>query len=212
MGPSGSGKTTLCHLLSRFWDVDAGKVTLGGKDVREYSLDALMKNFSFVFQNVCLFKDTVANNIRFGQPDASMEDVIAAAKKAKCHDFIMALPNGYDTVLGESGGSLSGGERQRLSIARAIMKDAPIIILDEATANVDPENERDLLDAIAELTRNKTIIMIAHRLQTVQNADQILVVDQGKIVQRGTHEELIHEDGIYRSFIDQRNLSVSWKL
>ena len=212
VGPSGSGKTTLCHLLSRFWDVDAGKVTLGGKDVREYSLDALMKNFSFVFQNVCLFKDTVANNIRFGQPDASMEDVIAAAKKAKCHDFIMALPNGYDTVLGESGGSLSGGERQRLSIARAIMKDAPIIILDEATANVDPENERDLLDAIAELTRNKTIIMIAHRLQTVQNADQILVVDQGKIVQRGTHEELIHEDGIYRSFIDQRNLSVSWKL
>ena len=212
VGPSGGGKTTLCHLLSRFWDVDAGRVTLGGKDVREYSLDALMKNFSFVFQNVTLFKDTVANNIRFGQPEASMDQVIAAAKKAKCHDFIMALPQGYDTVIGESGGTLSGGERQRLSIARAIMKDAPIIVLDEATANVDPENERDLLAAIRELTRKKTIIMIAHRLKTVRHADQILVVDQGKIVQRGTHQELMEQDGIYRNFIGQRNQAISWKL
>ena len=212
VGPSGSGKTTLCHLLSRFWDVDEGSVTLGGKDVREYSLDALMKNFSFVFQNVYLFQDTVANNIRFGQPDASMEDVIQAAKKAKCHDFIMKLPDGYETVIGESGGSLSGGERQRLSIARAIMKDAPIIILDEATANVDPENESDLLDAVAELTKNKTIIMIAHRLKTVRDADQILVVDGGRIVQKGTHDELIKQDGIYRNFVDQRSLAVSWKL
>ncbi len=212
VGPSGSGKTTLCHLLSRFWDVDEGMVTLGGKDVRKYSLDALMKNFSFVFQDVYLFQDTVANNIRFGQPDASMDDVIAAAKKAKCHEFIKNLPNGYETIIGESGGTLSGGEKQRLSIARAMMKNAPIIILDEATANVDPENESNLLDAISELTKNKTIIMIAHRLKTVRNADQILVVDEGKIVQQGTHDELMEEEGIYRNFVEQRNLAVSWKL
>ncbi len=212
VGPSGGGKTTLCHLLSRFWDVDSGNVTLGGRNVNDYSMDALMRNFSFVFQNVYLFRDTVANNIRFGQPDAPMEDVIAAAKKAKCHEFIMALPQGYETVLGESGSSLSGGERQRLSIARAIMKDAPIIILDEATANVDPENEQDLLQAIGELTRNKTIIMIAHRLKTVRHADQILVVDRGKIVQRGTHAELMGQEGIYRRFVDQRELAVSWTL
>ena len=212
VGPSGGGKTTLCHLLSRFWDVDKGSVTLGGRDIRDYSLDSLMKNFSFVFQNVYLFKDTIANNIRFGQPEAPMEAVIEAAKKARCHDFIMALPQGYDTVIGESGGSLSGGERQRLSIARAIMKDSPIIILDEATANVDPENEQELLEAIRALTHNKTIIMIAHRLKTVRHADNILVVDQGKIVQQGTHEELMEQDGIYRSFIGQRSQAVSWKL
>jgi ATP-binding cassette subfamily B protein len=164
VGPSGGGKTTLCHLLSRFWDVDEGVVTLGGMNIKDYSMDSLMKNFSFVFQNVYLFKDTIANNIRFGQPNATMERVIEAAKKAKCHDFIMKLPNGYDTVIGESGGTLSGGEKQRLSIARAIMKDSPIIILDEATANVDPENEKDLMEAIGELTKEKTIIMIAHRL------------------------------------------------
>ena len=212
VGPSGSGKTTLCHLLSRFWDVDKGTVTLGGKDVRSYSLDALMRNFSFVFQNVYLFKDTIANNIRFGQPEASMESVIAAAKKAKCHDFIMALPNGYETVIGESGSGLSGGERQRLSIARAILKDAPIIVLDEATANVDPENEQDLLEAIDALTREKTILMIAHRLKTVRHADNILVVDGGRIVQQGTHDQLMQQDGIYRSFIGQRSQAVSWKL
>ena len=212
VGPSGGGKTTICHLLSRFWDVDEGVVTLGGKDVREYSMDALMRNFSFVFQNVYLFKDTVANNIRFGNPDASMDDVIAAAKKARCHDFIMQLPDGYETVIGESGGTLSGGERQRVSIARAIMKDSPIIVLDEATANVDQENEKELVEAIAELTRNKTIIMIAHRLRTVQHADQILVVDKGKIVQRGRHEDLINEEGIYRRFIDSRKVATGWKL
>ncbi len=212
VGPSGSGKTTLCHLLSRFWDVDSGTVTLGGRDIRTYSMDALMRNFSFVFQNVYLFKDTIANNIRFGQPDAPMEAVISAAKKARCHEFIMALPNGYDTIIGESGGSLSGGERQRLSIARAIMKDAPIIILDEATANVDPENEAELLSAIQELTRQKTIIMIAHRLKTVENADQIIVLDHGKIVQKGTHRQLLAENGIYQNFVEQRELAVSWKL
>ena len=212
VGPSGGGKSTLCHLLSRFWDVDGGRVTLGGHDVREYSMDSLMKNFSFVFQNIYLFHDTVANNIRFGQPDAPMERVIDAAKRARCHDFIMKLPQGYDTVIGEAGGSLSGGERQRLSIARAMMKDALIIILDEATANVDPENEKELMEAIDELTREKTVIMIAHRLKTVRNADQILVVDKGRIVQRGTHAMLAQQDGIYRRFIADREKAVGWKL
>ena len=212
VGPSGGGKTTLCHLLSRFWDVDGGRVTLGGRDVREYDMDSLMQNFSFVFQNVYLFHDTVANNIRFGRPDAPMEKVIEAAKKARCHDFIMKLPHGYETVIGEAGGSLSGGERQRLSIARAMMKDAPIIILDEATANVDPENEKELMDAIGELTHEKTVIMIAHRLKTVRSADQIIVVDKGRIVQRGTHKELMQADGIYRSFVTGREKAVGWKL
>lgn len=212
VGPSGGGKTTLCHLLSRFWDVDSGCVTLGGHDVREYDMDSLMQNFSFVFQNVYLFHDTIANNIRFGQPDAPMEQVIAAAKKARCHKFIMKLPQGYETVIGEVGGTLSGGERQRLSIARAMMKDAPIIILDEATANVDPENEKELMEAIQELTRKKTVIMIAHRLKTVRHADQILVVDKGQIVQRGTHDELMTQDGIYRRFISGREKAVGWKL
>lgn len=212
VGPSGGGKTTLCHLLSRFWDVDGGQVILGGHDVREYDMDSLMQNFSFVFQNVYLFHDTIANNIRFGQPDAPMEQVIAAAKKARCHDFIRKLPQGYDTVIGEAGSSLSGGERQRLSIARAMMKDAPIIILDEATANVDPENEKELMEAIQELTRKKTVIMIAHRLKTVRHADQILVVDKGQIVQRGTHDELMTQDGIYRRFISGREKAVGWKL
>ena len=212
VGPSGGGKTTLCHLLSRFWDVDSGRVTLGGHDVRQYDMDSLMGNFSFVFQNVYLFHDTVANNIRFGQPDAPMENVIKAAKKARCHDFIMKLPQGYDTVIGEAGGTLSGGERQRLSIARAMMKDAPIVILDEATANVDPENEQELMEAISELTRAKTVIMIAHRLKTVRHADQILVVDKGQIVQRGTHDALMAQDGIYRRFIADREQAVGWKL
>ena len=212
VGPSGGGKTTLCHLIARFWDVDKGEVRLGGKNVKEYSMDSLMKNFSFVFQNVYLFQDTVANNIRFGQPEASMELVIEAAKKACCHDFIMQLPDGYETVIGEGGASLSGGEKQRISIARAIMKDAPIIILDEATANVDPENEKDLVKAIEALTKEKTIIMIAHRLKTVRNADNILVVDQGKVVEQGRHEELMQKDGIYKRFINARELAVGWKL
>ena len=211
-GPSGGGKTTLCHLLARFWDVDGGRVTLGGRDVREYDMDSLMRNFSFVFQNVYLFHDTVANNIRFGHPDAPMEKVIAAAKKARCHDFILKLLQGYETVIGEAGGSLSGGERQRLSIARAMMKDAPIIILDEATANVDPENEKELMEAISELTREKTVIMIAHRLKTVRHADQIIVVDKGQVIQRGTHEELLRQDGIYRRFITGREQAAGWKL
>ncbi len=212
VGPSGGGKTTLTNLIARFWDVDGGEVLLGGRNVREYSFDSLMKNFSFVFQRVYLFEDTIANNIRFGEPDASMEKVKAAAKKARCHDFIMSLPDGYDTIIGEGGASLSGGEKQRISIARAIMKDSPIIILDEATANVDPENEAELIEAVNELTKDKTIIMIAHRLKTVRHADKILVVSDGKIVQQGTHEELSAQEGIYRNFISERKEAVSWKI
>ncbi|MBR1384135.1 MAG: ABC transporter ATP-binding protein [Ruminococcus sp.] len=212
VGPSGGGKTTLTALLSRFWDVDEGRVTLDGRDVRDYSMDALMRNYSFVFQRVYLFADTIANNIRFGQPEAPMEKVIEAAKKACCHEFIMQLPDGYDTVIGEGGTSLSGGEKQRISIARAIMKDSPIIVLDEATANVDPENEAELMNAIDALTKEKTIIMIAHRLKTVRSADNIIVIDGGKIAQQGRHEELMSEDGIYRTFVESRREAASWRL
>lgn len=212
VGPSGSGKTTLCNLMARFWDVQSGSVTLGGHDVREYSYDSLIKNFSFVFQRTYLFSDTIANNIRFGKPNASMDEVKAAAKKARCYDFIMALPDGFATVIGEGGATLSGGERQRISIARAIMKDAPIIILDEATANVDPENEKELMEAVAELTHNKTVIMIAHRLKTVRSADRIFVVDRGEIVQQGTHDELVAVDGLYRRFVVERKQAAGWKV
>lgn len=212
VGPSGGGKTTLCNLIARFFDVDKGKVSIGGRDVREYKLDSLLDNISMVFQDVYLFQDTIANNIKFGSNNARREEIIEAAKKASCHDFIMSLPDGYDTVIGEGGASISGGEKQRISIARAILKDAPIIILDEATANVDPENEKQLQEAIDELTRNKTIIMIAHRLKTVRKADQILVVEDGKIVQKGNHNKLIKEDGIYKRFIDIRKEAVGWTL
>lgn len=212
VGPSGGGKTTLCNLISRFWDVDSGSIRLGSVDVREYSMDSLMKNFSFVFQNVYLFADTVANNIAFGRDNATREEVMEAAKKACCHEFIMSLPNGYDTVIGEGGASISGGEKQRISIARAIMKNAPIIILDEATANVDPENEKELVEAIDALTKEKTIIMIAHRLKTVRNADQIAVVENGKIAQLGTHTQLMQEGGIYRSFVNARHQAAGWKI
>ena len=212
VGPSGGGKTTLVNLMARFWDVDQGTVSLGGSNVKDYDYDALMSNFSFVFQSVYLFHDTIANNIRFGRPEASMEEVMTAAKKACCHDFITALPDGYETMIGEGGASLSGGEKQRISIARAMMKDAPVIFLDEATANVDPENENDLIHAITALTREKTVIMIAHRLKTIREADQILVVDQGRVAEQGTHEELMSQDGIYRRFIGERQEAASWKM
>lgn len=212
VGPSGSGKTTLCNLIARFWDVDQGNISLDGYDVRDYSYDSLIRNFSFVFQSVYLFEDTIANNIRFGKPEASQEEVIEAAKKAACHDFILSLPDGYDTKIGEGGASLSGGERQRISIARAIIKDAPIIILDEATANVDPENEEALMQAIQALTHDKTIIMIAHRLKTVEHADQILVLDQGRIVEQGKHQDLLAKQGIYSKFIQERKTAASWRI
>ncbi len=212
VGPSGGGKSTLCNLIARFWDVDTGRVTLGGVDVKEYSMNSLMSNFSFVFQTVYLFADTIENNIKFGRQDATHEEVVEAAKKACCHDFISQLPDGYNTVIAEGGSTLSGGQKQRISIARAIMKDAPIVILDEATANVDPENEKELMDAVAALTKEKTIIMIAHRLKTVRHADRIVVVDKGRIVQQGTHEQLMLQEGIYRRFVDARERAVSWKL
>ncbi|MCR5702743.1 MAG: ABC transporter ATP-binding protein/permease [Lachnospiraceae bacterium] len=212
VGASGSGKTTVCNIIARFWDVDSGEVMMGGKNIKDYTLEALMAQISMVFQNVYLFADTIENNIKFGSPNATHEDVVRAAKAAACDDFIEALPDGYNTVIGEGGASLSGGEKQRISIARAILKDSPVIILDEATANVDPENEDRLQKAIAKLTENKTIIMIAHRLKTVRNADQILVFDNGSIVQKGRHEELVEKDGIYRKFVLGREAAENWKL
>ena len=212
VGPSGSGKTTLCHLIARFWDVESGSITIGGHDVRAYILESLMNQISMVFQNVYLFADTIENNIRFGKPNASREEVVRAARAACCHDFIMQLPQGYDTVIGEGGATLSGGERQRISIARAILKDAPIIILDEATSSVDPENEAELQAAFAALAHGKTVIMIAHQLNTVRHADQILVLDNAHIVQRGTHAELIQQKGLYADFVSARQAAIGWKL
>ncbi|MCY7231931.1 multidrug ABC transporter ATP-binding protein [Streptococcus anginosus] len=212
VGPSGSGKTTLCNLIARFWDIENGSISLDGHDVKEYSYDSLIRNFSFVFQTVYLFEDTIENNIKFGNPDASHEEVVAAAKKAACHDFILSLPEGYQTKIGEGGASLSGGERQRISIARAIIKEAPIIILDEATANVDPENEEALMQAIHSLTKDKTIIMIAHRLKTVEHADQIIVLNQGRIVEQGKHQELLAKQGLYSRFIQERRSAASWRI
>ena len=212
VGPSGSGKTTICSLLARFYDPQSGSITVGGHDLREFTCDSLLSNISMVFQNVYLFHDTIRANILFGRPDASEDDMIDAAKKARCHAFIMALPDGYDTVVGEGGGTLSGGEKQRISIARAILKNAPIIILDEATASIDPENEHLIQQAISELTRGKTIITIAHRLATIQNADQILVVDDGRIAERGTHAELVRQDGLYKRFTSIREQAEGWRI
>lgn len=212
VGPSGSGKTTMCNLIARFWDVGAGRITIGGIDVRDFTLDSLMKNISMVFQSVYLFADSIENNIKFGCPDATHEQVVEAAKKACCHDFISALPDGYQTVIGESGGTLSGGEKQRISIARAMLKDAPVIILDEATSSVDPENEDELQRAIEALTHDKTIIMIAHRLKTVKNADQIFVLNDAHIVQRGSHVELIQQEGLYADFVAAKQETIGWKI
>ncbi len=212
VGPSGSGKSTLCNLIARFYDVNAGTITLGGTDIREFTCDSLLKNISMVFQNVYLFRDTIRNNIKFGSPDATEEQIIAAAKKARCHDFIMELPDGYDTVIGEGGSSLSGGEKQRISIARAMLKDVPIVILDEATASVDPENEHLIQEAISALTHGKTIITIAHRLATIENADQILVIDGGTVAQKGTHNELLAQKGTYQDFIRIREQAEGWRI
>ncbi len=212
VGPSGGGKTTITRLIARFWDVQEGSITIGGHDVKEFTCDSLLKNMSMVFQNVYLFHDTIENNIKFGCPDATHEQVVEAAKKACCHDFISALPQGYDTVIGEGGSTLSGGEKQRISIARAMLKDAPIILLDEATASVDPENEVHLQQAISALVKNKTLIVIAHRLSTIRDADQILVVDNGKIVEKGVHAELIQQKGIYQKFWNIRQKARYWKL
>lgn len=212
VGASGSGKTTLCNLIARFWDVKKGEVLIGGYNVKDFTSESLLKNISMVFQKVYLFNDTIENNIKFGNPNATHDEVVEACKKACCHDFITSLSDGYDTVVGEGGSTLSGGEKQRISIARAILKDAPIIILDEATSSVDPENEHMLIRAIKELTKNKTLISIAHRLSTVRGADQIIVIDKGKIVQRGNHNELIGQDGVYKHFIEIKKQSIGWQI
>ena len=212
VGPSGSGKSTLCNLIARFYDVNQGSITIGGIDIRALTCDSLLKNISMVFQNVYLFRDTIRNNIKFGSPGATEEQIIAAAKAARCHDFIVALPDGYDTIVGEGGSSLSGGEKQRISIARAMLKNAPIVILDEATASIDPENEHLIQEAISELTHGKTIITIAHRLATIENADQILVIDGGTVAQKGTHKQLLKQEGTYQNFIKIREHAEGWRI
>lgn len=212
IGSSGSGKTTICNLIAKFYDVNSGSIEVGGVNVREFTCDSLLSNISMVFQNVYLFHDTIRNNICFGNSNATEEDMIGAAKKACCHDFITALPEGYDTVIGEGGGTLSGGEKQRISIARAILKDAPIVILDEATASIDPENEHYIQAALSELTTGKTIVTIAHRLATIKNADQILVVDHGVIVECGTHNQLVQKEGVYKKFIEIREKAEGWNI
>lgn len=212
VGPSGSGKTTFCNLIARFWDVNSGEILIGGNNIKDYKIENLMNSISMVFQDVYLFEDTIENNIKFGKQNASHEEVVQAAKKARCHEFIESLPEGYNTLIGEGGASLSGGEKQRISIARAMLKDAGIIIFDEATANIDPENEDKLKEAIESLTKNKTVIMIAHRLKTIRNADQILVLKDGEIVERGSHEELIKNNGLYSDLINAKAKAESWKL
>ncbi len=212
IGHSGSGKTTLCNLIVRFWDVDSGSITFGGKDIKSLNPDEYLSQFSMVFQNVFLFNDTIENNIRFGNPQATHAEIVEAAKRARCDEFISKLPQGYDTMVGEGGSTLSGGEKQRISIARALLKDAPIVILDEATSSLDPENESELLDAIKELTQGKTVISIAHRLNTVKNADQIIVLDHGKVVQVGKHAELSEQEGLYKKFLDIRKNSAGWNI
>ena len=212
VGPSGSGKTTIANLMMRFWDVDEGSVLVGGHDVRELTCDSLLRNFSAVFQNVYLFNDTIENNIRFGRPGATREEVVEAARRARVDEFVRELPDGYETLVGEAGSALSGGQKQRISIARALLKDAPIVILDEATASIDPENESLIQEALSELTRGKTVVVIAHRLATIEHADQILVVEGGRIVQRGTHEELLGQEGTYRRFVEIRSRAEGWRI
>ncbi|SFE34233.1 ABC transporter ATP-binding protein [Peptostreptococcus sp. D1] len=210
VGPSGSGKTTICNLIARFYDVNSGSITIGGHNIKDITCDSLLKNISMVFQKVYLFNDSIKNNILFGNPSASDEEIIEASKKAHCHDFISKLPNGYDTIIGDAGATLSGGEKQRISIARAILKDAPIVILDEATASIDPENEHLIQKAISSLTKGKTVIVIAHRLATIQDSDQILVIDNGRVVQQGTHRELVSQAGTYKRFIDIKESAEGW--
>ena len=211
VGFSGSGKTTLCNLVSRFWDVTGGEVIVGGKNVKDFNYDAFLANFSFVFQDVYLFDDTVRNNIKFGNQDATDEEMMEVAKKARCHDFIMSLPDGYDTVLQEGGSNLSGGERQRISIARAMLKPSKIVILDEATSSIDPENEKQLLQALEYLLKDKTTIVIAHKLNTIKNADQIIVLEKGGIESCGTHAELMQKSPVYQKFVAYRESATKWE-
>ncbi len=212
VGLSGSGKTTIINLLGRFWDAQQGKIKIGGKEIRKLSYEHLLRNLSFVFQDIILFQDSILNNIRIGKPSACLDEVIEAAKKAGCHDFIMELPDGYDTVPGEGGSTLSGGEKQRIAIARALIKDAPIVLLDEVTANIDVENEVKIQSALQSLLKNKTVIMIAHKLSTIQDVDQILVIEDGSISQKGTHNELIKQIGLYKKLWDMQYQTEKWKI
>lgn len=212
IGASGSGKTTICNLIARFWDVDSGEIAIDGINVKDYRYDNLLSNFSFVFQDVYLFDDTVKNNIAFGNPDATDDEIVEVAKHARCHDFIMALPDGYETILQEGGSNLSGGERQRISIARAMLKPSKIVILDEATSSVDPENEQELVAALNDLLKDKTVIVIAHKLETIKSSDQIIVMDKGSIENVGTHRELMKSSSIYKKFIEQREKATQWRV
>lgn len=211
VGPSGSGKTTLTRLIARFWDVQQGKILLGGRNITDYPADYLLSHISMVFQDVYLFNDTIYNNIRLGRSDATREEIITAAQSARCHEFISTLPDGYETMVGEGGNTLSGGEKQRISIARAILKNAPIVLLDEATASLDPENELYIQQAINELVRDKTVVVIAHRLNTIAAADNIVVLDQGCIVDNGTHNSLLKRDGLYKTLWDEQQQIKGWK-
>ena len=210
VGPSGSGKSTISKLIARFWDIQKGTITVGNKDIKTINPESLMQEMSFVFQDVTLFNDTIFNNIQMGNPNATKEQVFAAAKAAYCDEFVRNMPDGYNTILGENGSTLSGGERQRISIARALLKDSPIILLDEATASLDPENEVFVQKAIAKLVENKTVIIIAHRLRTVVDADQILVLDNGKLVEYGTHNELMRKNGLYHKLYHIQQESLGW--
>ena len=212
IGASGSGKSTICNLIARFWDVDSGEIIIDDTNVKDYRYDNLLSNFSFVFQDVYLFDDTVKNNIAFGNPDATDDEIVEVAKHARCHDFIMALPDGYETILQEGGSNLSGGERQRISIARAMLKPSKIVILDEATSSVDPENEQELVAALNDLLKDKTVIVIAHKLETIKSSDQIIVMDKGSIENVGTHKELMKSSSIYKKFIEQREKATQWRV
>ena len=209
VGPSGGGKSTIANLLVRFWDIKSGSIKVRGKDIRKVPLSELMDNISMVFQRVYLFQDTIYNNISMGKKDATKEEVYEAAKKARCYDFIMSLPDKFDTMIGEGGATLSGGEKQRISIARCILKDAPIVILDEATASIDADNERYIQEAISELIKDKTLIVIAHRLNTIKNAENIVVISDGQVVDMGTHEKLIQKEGIYKKYVTIREEAIS---
>lgn len=210
VGPSGCGKSTLCKLAARFWDVQHGSVSIGGINVNDISPEALLKNYSIVFQDVILFNDTIFNNIKIGKEDATKEEVFAAAKLARCDEFIERLPQGYDTVIGENGKTLSGGERQRLSIARAFLKNAPIILLDESTASIDPENETKIQEAIGKLIENKTVLIIAHKLRSIVECDKIIVLKEGQLLETGTHNQLMEQKGLYHRLYSLQNESMTW--
>ena len=212
VGPSGSGKTTVTNLIARFWDVDSGSVLIGGVNVKDLKTERLYSHIAMVFQDVYLFQDTIANNIKFGKPNATTKEIIEAAKSAQCHEFIQNLPLGYDSLIGEAGATLSGGEKQRIAIARAILKDAPIVLLDEATASLDPENEIAIQQAINSLVKNKTLIIIAHSLATITRAEQILVLEQGEIVQSGTHQQLLAQEGRYQKFWQEKTKAANWQI